>query len=242
MQTHGAQAIHHAQQSLMLQHLDHAWKDHLLTLDHLRQGINLRAYGQKDPLNEYKHEAFNLFNDMMEVLRGSITASLSHAQFNQQQQREEEHPPFSFEEGLTPELMEQLQQFLGMSMPPEEAEKFGESLRDRFNQEASDFEGDLDQESPRQIVAKSAAPKTKTAAKKGAATKTATQETVTDSKGVTKTTKAKAPGEAVASPAKKTTAKKPTAASQPPEGLELRRNDPCHCGSGFKYKHCHGRI
>ena len=44
--------------SLLLQILDQSWKEHLLALDHLRQGINLRAYGQRDPLNEYKREAF----------------------------------------------------------------------------------------------------------------------------------------------------------------------------------------
>jgi preprotein translocase subunit SecA len=245
MQTHGAQAIHHAQQSLMLQHLDHAWKDHLLTLDHLRQGINLRAYGQKDPLNEYKHEAFNLFNDMMDVLRESITASLSHAQFNQQRE-EQEQPPFSFEEGMTPELMEQLQQFLGMSMSPEEAEKFSESLRDRLNQDTSDFEEDLERPAtPRQLIPTPAASKKKAPAKK-VATKAATKETAGDSKAKAapkKAAAAKTPAKAAASPAKVAkAAKKPTAAIQPPEGMELRRNDPCHCGSGFKYKHCHGRI
>ena len=51
--------------SLLLQLLDQTWKEHLLSLDHLRQGINLRAYAQRDPLNEYKREAFELFQDML---------------------------------------------------------------------------------------------------------------------------------------------------------------------------------
>jgi len=50
-----------AERSLLLQILDSSWKDHLLQLDHLRQGIGLRAYAQRDPLNEYKQEAFSLF-------------------------------------------------------------------------------------------------------------------------------------------------------------------------------------
>ena len=50
-----------AEKSLLLQILDHLWKEHLLQLDHLRQGIHLRGYGQRDPLNEYKREAFDLF-------------------------------------------------------------------------------------------------------------------------------------------------------------------------------------
>lgn len=50
----------------MLQLLDQSWKEHLLGLDHLRQGINLRAFGQKDPLNEYKAEAFEMFETMLD--------------------------------------------------------------------------------------------------------------------------------------------------------------------------------
>ncbi|NDC89590.1 MAG: preprotein translocase subunit SecA, partial [Bacteroidetes bacterium] len=63
--------------SLVLQLLDQAWKDHLLQLDHLRHGINLRAYGQRDPLNEYKREAFEMFQSMLTHLRERVTQSLS---------------------------------------------------------------------------------------------------------------------------------------------------------------------
>ncbi len=51
---------------IVLDVVDNQWKDHLLTLDHLKEGINLRGYGQKDPLVEFKKEAFTLFEDMME--------------------------------------------------------------------------------------------------------------------------------------------------------------------------------
>ena len=67
-----------AEKSLLLQILDQQWKDHLLSLDHLRQGIGLRAYAQRDPLNEYKSEAFNLFNDLLIRLRETVTSVLSH--------------------------------------------------------------------------------------------------------------------------------------------------------------------
>ncbi|MBL27744.1 MAG: preprotein translocase subunit SecA [Rhodospirillaceae bacterium] len=67
-----------AEKSLLLQILDQQWKDHLLSLDHLRQGIGLRAYAQRDPLNEYKSEAFNLFNDLLNRLRETVTSVLSH--------------------------------------------------------------------------------------------------------------------------------------------------------------------
>ena len=66
-----------AQKSILLQILDKSWKEHLLSLDHLRQGISLRAYGQKDPLNEYKQEAFLMFEEMMQGIRLNISKVLS---------------------------------------------------------------------------------------------------------------------------------------------------------------------
>ena len=76
-----------AQKSLLLQLVDRAWKEHLLHLDHLRQGINLRAYAQKDPLNEYKREAFNLFHSMLEGLREHVTIAVSHLRIEGEQVR-----------------------------------------------------------------------------------------------------------------------------------------------------------
>jgi preprotein translocase subunit SecA len=67
-----------AEKSLLLQLLDQTWKEHLLGLDHLRQGIGLRAYGQKDPLNEYKREAFAMFDNMLDELRETVTAVMCH--------------------------------------------------------------------------------------------------------------------------------------------------------------------
>ncbi len=66
-----------AQKTILLQIIDKSWKEHLLSLDHLRQGISLRAYGQKDPLNEYKQEAFIMFEEMMERIRYNITKIIS---------------------------------------------------------------------------------------------------------------------------------------------------------------------
>ena len=67
----------YAQKSILLQVIDKSWKDHLLSLDHLRQGISLRAYGQKDPLNEYKQEAFLMFENMMKQIRQNVTKIIS---------------------------------------------------------------------------------------------------------------------------------------------------------------------
>ena len=64
--------------------LDHHWKEHLATLDALRQVIHLRAYAQKTPINEYKQEAFALFERMLDAIREDVTRTLAHAQFQLQ--------------------------------------------------------------------------------------------------------------------------------------------------------------
>ncbi|PZW44845.1 protein translocase subunit secA [Humitalea rosea] len=69
----GPERMRQVEKALLLQIFDSVWKEHLLALDHLRQGIGLRAYGQRDPLNEYKSEAFALFNGMLEDLRQRTT-------------------------------------------------------------------------------------------------------------------------------------------------------------------------
>lgn len=72
----GPELMRMVEKSLLLQVFDQVWKEHLLALDHLRQGIGLRAYGQRDPLNEYKSEAFALFNGMLSDLRDRVTGLL----------------------------------------------------------------------------------------------------------------------------------------------------------------------
>ena len=79
----GLDVMRLAEKSLLLQVLDQQWKEHLLGLDQLRQGIGLRAYAQKDPLNEYKKEAFGMFEDMLERLRRTVTLALSHVEVRQ---------------------------------------------------------------------------------------------------------------------------------------------------------------
>ncbi len=75
------------EKSIVLQMLDQHWKEHLLNLDHLRQGINLRAFGQKDPLNEYKTEAFAMFEAMLDKMRETITRTLCLVEFNMDHDR-----------------------------------------------------------------------------------------------------------------------------------------------------------
>ncbi len=78
--TWSPEVMRNVEKNLLLQVLDQVWKEHLLGLDHLRQGIGLRAYAQKDPLNEYKGEAFETFNGMLTELDERITMILSHMQ------------------------------------------------------------------------------------------------------------------------------------------------------------------
>jgi preprotein translocase subunit SecA len=148
----GPETMRMAEKSLLLQVLDQQWKEHLLQLDQLRQGIGLRAYAQKDPLNEYKKEAFHMFEGMLGQMRQTVTMALAHVELR----------------------------------PPEEA--------------TSD-----------------AAPEAVTGAASGVAS------------GV-------ASGAAPSGPADSG-----SAATAMPSG-KVPRNAPCPCGSGKKYKHCHGRL
>ena len=72
------------EKSILLQNLDHHWKEHLATLDALRQVVHLRAYAQKTPINEYKQEAFSLFQRMLDAIREDVTRTIAHAQFQMQ--------------------------------------------------------------------------------------------------------------------------------------------------------------
>ena len=129
----GPEVMRMAEKSLLLQVLDQSWKDHLLALDQMRQNVSLRAYAQKDPLNEYKREAFQLFDMMLDRLRETVTSVLAHVDLRQ-----------------------------------------------------ADAEGEA----------------------------------------------------AAAAPPLATT----TGPAEPVSGGKIARNAPCPCGSGKKYKHCHGRV
>ncbi len=80
--------MHEAEKWLLLETIDTAWKQHMLNIDHLREGINLRSYGQKNPLIEYKREAFSMFQDMLQHIRWEVTHHIFHlniAHFNKQE-------------------------------------------------------------------------------------------------------------------------------------------------------------
>ncbi len=162
----GPELMRYVEKSLLLQTLDAVWKEHLLALDHLRQGIGLRAYGQRDPLNEYKSEAFGLFNAMLDELKERVTAMLARVEIGP------ETPP-------EPAFQPVPQQSLQYSDPAASAPYAGGDV--------------LEAERPRMALSGAQAV-------------------------------------AAVDPA------------DPATWRDTPRNAPCPCGSGKKYKHCHGRI
>jgi preprotein translocase subunit SecA len=85
----GSDLMRYLEKLMLLQVIDHHWKDHLLGMDHLRDGIGLRGYGQKDPLIEYKREGFDMFSSMMDRIKSDSLDRL----FRVQAVRGEEPPP-----------------------------------------------------------------------------------------------------------------------------------------------------
>jgi preprotein translocase subunit SecA len=163
------QSWRQVEKSILLQNLDHHWKEHLSTLDALRQVVHLRAYAQKTPLNEYKSEAFALFERMLASIREDVTRTIAHAQFQMQ-----EPPPL-------PDLPD----FITSHFDPFSGED-----------DSADVDG--------------------------------------GTLGVVTT---RVPMLGATSPEGETLGEDPAEW----EG-KVSRNAPCPCGSGRKYKHCHGVI
>ncbi len=153
----GAQTLRTFEKQVMLQVLDTLWKEHLQTMDLLRQGIHLRGYAQKNPKQEYKREAFALFQDLLENIKTDVVRILSHVQVRQ----------------------------------PEEVERMEEERRAQAERQQMNFEH-------------------------------AQSNSMGDEQ------EAAAPEENTG----------PITRQAPKVG----RNDPCPCGSGKKYKQCHGKL
>ncbi|MGJ7095230.1 preprotein translocase subunit SecA [Vibrio hannami] len=159
-ETVGEQVLRNFEKSVMLQTLDNLWKEHLAAMDHLRQGIHLRGYAQKNPKQEYKRESFELFENLLETLKFEVVQILSKVRVQQQEEVERM------------EAQRRAQ--------AEEAAR-----RQQFQHQAA--ENQLDDGGQEQ-------------------------------------------GE--------------NAAQRPVvrEGAKVGRNDPCPCGSGKKFKQCHGKL
>jgi len=163
---------------IILDVVDTQWKDHLLSLDHLKEGIGLRGYGQKDPLVEFKKEAFILFEDMMTRIDNETVRYLFHVQIQQGEPPPEQRQP-------RPEPSRTL-----AAAPAAAAAARAEEAPQRL----PDFARALERKQERQQK---------------------------DLQYQTGPAQAEAP--------------KPVRA-----GAKVGRNDPCPCGSGKKYKKCHG--
>ena len=146
----GADSFHQFERNVMLQSLDTHWREHLSALDHLRQGIHLRGYAQKNPKQEYKREAFELFEGLLDLVRKEVTRTLFTVQIRSQEDVEE----------TAPRADVQNVQYHHSEFDEAQAEGDGEPV-------------------------------------------------------------AQAPADS---------------------GPKIGRNDPCPCGSGKKYKHCHGKL
>jgi len=157
----GKEVLQHFEKSVMLQVLDNSWKDHLAAMDYLRQGIHFRGYAQKDPKQEYKREAFEMFTGLLEHIKEEVIGILAKVQ---------------------------------------------------VASEADVQALDAQQQAPREMHFEHASVS-----------------------ALAKTQDLAEPPEAAGTQAQ----------PQQPytrEGAKVGRNDPCPCGSGKKYKHCHGRL
>jgi preprotein translocase subunit SecA len=179
----GADLMRWLERRIILDVVDSQWKDHLLSLDHLKEGIGLRGYGQKDPLVEFKKEAFTLFEDMMARIDNETVRYLFHIQVQQ---------------GEPPQQLEQRPE------PPRPPRPDARNAMASAAARASSGDGEP-QHLPsvaREIERKQARQQRDLQYQTGAA-------------------QAEAP--------------KPVRAA-----AKVGRNDPCPCGSGKKYKKCHG--
>jgi preprotein translocase subunit SecA len=163
-----ADVVGQIERAVLLQTLDHEWREHLVTLDHLRQTIGLRGYAQRDPLNEYKAEAFLLFEQLLSKVRQQVTRQMMHVQIQME----------------PPQLEEQeLPRMQALHLNPDTGEnEFGEDA--------------LGPPRPRTV---------RNAPRMG--------------------------GRPV-----------PVSASDPSTWGKVPRNAPCPCGSGKKFKQCHGAL
>ena len=164
----GPQIMRQIERAVLLQTLDNLWREHLVTLEHLRQVIGLRGYGQRDPLNEYKSESFTLFEHMLARLREAVTGQLAHVELA----KPDEVPPLE-----------------GAELPPMEAHHVNPTTgEDEFALETANAGGN-------------------------------------------------GGGQAKPARARKAAGVNP---ADPSTWGKVQRNALCPCGSGKKYKHCHG--
>ncbi|OAF17209.1 preprotein translocase subunit SecA [Bradyrhizobium neotropicale] len=114
----GPDVMRYVEKTILLQTLDHLWREHLIMLDHLRQVIGLRGYGQRDPLQEYKTEAFNLFQEMSAHLREAVTAQLMRVEIIPPEQEAPMLPAMEAHK-LNPDTGEDEMAFANVTLAPQ---------------------------------------------------------------------------------------------------------------------------
>jgi preprotein translocase subunit SecA len=115
----GPDVIRYVEKSILLQTLDHLWREHLLMLEHLRQVVGLRGYGQRDPLNEYKSESFTLFEALIAKLREAVTAQLMRVEIVQAPPEEDQQSlPYMEAHKVDPSTGEDEMSFANASLAP----------------------------------------------------------------------------------------------------------------------------
>ncbi len=113
----GPEVMRYVEKSILLQTLDHLWREHLIMLDHLRQVIGLRGYGQRDPLQEYKSEAFALFEGLIAHLREAVTAQLMRVEIVPPEEQQPELPQMEAHK-MNPNTGEDEMAFAAASLVP----------------------------------------------------------------------------------------------------------------------------
>lgn len=120
----GSEFTRHIEKAILLQTVDTSWKEHLTTMEHLKEGIGLRGYGQRDPLVEYKLEATDLFNDMIRRIKEETISLLFKLEFNPEQELEVEREE-ELRYSSTEEEMQELEEQKEAKLQPIKKEKIG---------------------------------------------------------------------------------------------------------------------
>jgi preprotein translocase subunit SecA len=128
----GPDVMRYVEKTILLQTLDHLWREHLIMLDHLRQVIGLRGYGQRDPLQEYKSEAFSLFEGMVAHLREAVTAQLMRVEIVPPEEQQAP-PPVLEGHKINPDTGEDEMTFANASLVPTQAGGAAVAERDPKN-------------------------------------------------------------------------------------------------------------
>ncbi|MAB97463.1 MAG: preprotein translocase subunit SecA, partial [Pseudomonadaceae bacterium] len=118
-----ADALRTFEKQILLRVLDDLWKDHLSTMDHLRHGIHLRGYAQKNPKQEYKRESFALFQELLDSIKRDTIRVLSHVQVRREDPAEEEARLRAEAEAMAERMQFQHAEASALNQPQAEAEE-----------------------------------------------------------------------------------------------------------------------